>query len=73
MRLIAPGVAPPDPRLTRTRQVPAYRSESDGLPSPFGSDETWIASTGLRVSETSALPEARPTDHWPARGPDPSW
>ena len=61
--VIWPAVAPPVPRLTRTFQMPVTSCESPGMPSPFGSAERCTASTGFRLSLTSALPNGRARLH----------
>src|SRR5881397_4163426 len=64
--VICPAVAPPEPRLTRTLQVPTGSCESDGLPSPLRSAVRWIASTGFLLSPASGEPDVRGWLHWPS-------
>ena len=62
--VIKPGIAPPAPRLTVTRQRPVYSGESEKSPSESGSELRWTPSTGFLRSCFSVPPAPRPSDHW---------
>src|SRR6266571_1385262 len=66
--VIEPGVAPPSPLLTVTRQVPTKIGESAALVSLFGSKLRWMPSCGFRLSWISACPTTLTLDHWSLKG-----